>query len=75
MTKANRLLGQFELSGIPPSPRGVPQIEVFFDVDANGILSVGASDKASGTKHSLYLSLERSSDRSNERAIDRERER
>merc|ERR1739845_296453 len=43
MTKSNRLLGQFELSGIPPAPRGVPKIEVEFDVDANGILSISAS--------------------------------
>ena len=45
MTKSNRLLGQFELGNIPPAPRGVPQIEVSFDVDANGILSISASDK------------------------------
>ncbi|KAL7529413.1 hypothetical protein ACHAXR_002946, partial [Thalassiosira sp. AJA248-18] len=48
MTKSNRLLGQFELSNIPPAPRGVPQIEVSFDVDANGILSINASDKGTG---------------------------
>src|SRR6056300_1066683 len=48
MTKSNRLLGQFELSGIPPAPRGVPQIEVSFDVDANGILSISAHDKGTG---------------------------
>merc|ERR1712183_162028 len=42
LTKSNRLLGQFELSGIAPAPRGIPQIEVSFDVDANGILSVSA---------------------------------
>ena len=41
MTRDNRKLGKFELSGIPPAPRGVPQIEVSFDVDANGILQVG----------------------------------
>ena len=41
MTKDNRVLGQFQLDGLPPSPRGVPQIEVAFDVDANGILQVG----------------------------------
>ena len=43
MTKDNRVLGQFQLDGLPPSPRGVPQIEVAFDVDANGILQVGTS--------------------------------
>jgi len=48
MTRDNNMLGKFELSGIPPSPRGVPQIEVTFDVDANGIMSVSASDKSSG---------------------------
>jgi molecular chaperone DnaK len=46
--KDNRLLGQFDLTGIPPAPRGVPQIEVTFDIDANGILNVTAKDKATG---------------------------
>lgn len=45
LTKDNNLLGKFELSGIPPSPRGVPQIEVSFEIDANGIMKVGAADK------------------------------
>jgi len=45
MTKDNHLLGKFELMGIPPAPRGVPQIDVTFDLDANGILSVSAQDK------------------------------
>ena len=45
LTKDNNLLGKFELSGIPPSPRGVPQIEVTFEIDANGIMKVSASDK------------------------------
>lgn len=45
LTKDNNLLGTFELSGIPPAPRGVPQIEVTFDVDPNGILTVKAADK------------------------------
>ena len=44
-TKNNNLLGKFELSGIPPAPRGVPQIEVTFEVDANGIMKVSAADK------------------------------
>lgn len=42
MTEDNNLLGQFELTGIPPAPRGVPQVEVTFDIDANGILNVSA---------------------------------
>lgn len=46
MTKDNNLLGKFELSGIPPAPRGVPQVEVTFDIDANGILNVSAEDKS-----------------------------
>jgi heat shock protein 5 len=45
LTKDNNLLGKFELSGIPPASRGVPQVEVTFHVDANGILTVGAVDK------------------------------
>ncbi len=48
-TKDNNLLGKFELSGIPPAPRGVPQINVIFDIDANGILNVSAEDKTTGT--------------------------
>merc|ERR1711976_219082 len=59
MTKSNRLLGQFELSGIPPAPRGVPKIEVAFDVDANGILSISASDQASGASKSITITSEK----------------
>jgi len=59
MTKSNRLLGNFELSGIPPAPRGVPQIEVAFDVDANGILSVGASDKGTGKVQTITITSEK----------------
>jgi heat shock protein 5 len=59
MTKSNRLLGQFELSGIPPAPRGVPQIEVSFDVDANGILSISAHDKGTGKLESLTITSEK----------------
>lgn len=59
MTKVNRLLGQFELSGIPPAPRGVPKIEVSFDVDANGILSISASDQASGASKSITITSEK----------------
>jgi len=48
MTKDNNLLGKFNLEGIPPAPRGVPQIEVSFDIDANGIMNVSAVDKGTG---------------------------
>jgi len=54
-TKDCNLLGKFELSGIPPAPRGVPQIEVSFDVDANGILNVNAADKASGKSNKITI--------------------
>ena len=50
-TKDNNLLGKFELSGIPPAPRGVPQINVIFDIDANGVLNVSAEDKTAGILH------------------------
>lgn len=59
MTKSNRLLGQFEMAGIPPAPRGVPQIEVSFDVDANGILSISAQDKGTGKVESLTITSEK----------------
>ncbi len=59
MTKDNNLLGQFELGGIPPAPRGVPQIEVSLDLDANGILNVSAVDKASGNKNSITITNDR----------------
>jgi heat shock protein 1/8 len=52
-TKDNNLLGKFELSGIPPAPRGVPQIEVTFDIDANGILNVSAADKTTGKSNKV----------------------
>merc|ERR1711876_43984 len=55
MTKDNNLLGKFELSGIPPAPRGVPQIEVTFDVDANGILNVSAQDKSTGKENKITI--------------------
>ncbi|EAL71922.1 heat shock protein [Dictyostelium discoideum AX4] len=55
MTKDNNLLGKFELSGIPPAPRGVPQVEVTFDVDANGILNVSAEDKSTGNKQKITI--------------------
>jgi len=55
MTKDNHLLGQFELSGIPPAPRGVPQIDVTFEIDVNGILHVSAEDKGTGNKQSITI--------------------
>lgn len=55
MTKDNNLLGKFELTGIPPAPRGVPQIEVTFDIDANGILNVSAADKSTGKENKITI--------------------
>merc|ERR1711881_564301 len=55
MTKDNNLLGKFNLEGIPPAPRGTPQIEVAFDIDANGILNVSAMDKASGKNEKITI--------------------
>jgi molecular chaperone DnaK len=55
MAADNKLLGQFDLVGIPPAPRGVPQIEVTFDIDANGIVNVSATDKATGKAQSIRI--------------------
>ena len=55
MAAGNKLLGEFNLEGIPPSPRGLPQIEVAFDIDANGILHVGAKDKATGKENKITI--------------------
>ncbi|XP_041370984.1 heat shock protein 70 A1-like [Gigantopelta aegis] len=55
MTKDNNLLGRFELNGIPPAPRGVPQIDVTFDIDANGIMSVSAQDKSTGKSSKITI--------------------
>jgi chaperone protein DnaK len=55
MTKDNHQLGKFDLTGIPPAPRGVPQIEVTFEIDANGILQVGAEDKGTGNKEKITI--------------------
>merc|ERR1712126_706038 len=55
MTKDNNLLGKFHLDGIPPAPRGVPQIEVTFDIDANGILNVSAQDKSTGKSNQITI--------------------
>jgi heat shock protein 1/8 len=54
-TKDNNLLGKFELTGIPPAPRGVPQIEVTFDIDANGILNVSAVEKGTGKTNKITI--------------------
>jgi L1 cell adhesion molecule like protein len=54
-TKDNNLLGKFELTGIPPAPRGVPQIEVTFDVDANGIMNVSAVEKGTGKSNKIVI--------------------
>jgi len=55
MARDNRKLGEFNLDGIPPAPRGVPQVEVTFDIDANGILQVSAKDKATGKSHNIRI--------------------
>ena len=55
MASANKSLGRFDLADIPPAPRGVPQIEVTFDIDANGILHVSAKDKATGKEQSIVI--------------------
>src|ERR1700722_17539496 len=55
MAADNKLLGQFDLVGIPPAPRGVPQIEVTFDIDANGIVNVSAKDKSSGKQQTIRI--------------------
>jgi heat shock protein 5 len=59
MTKDNHQLGKFELTGIPPAPRGVPQIEVTFEIDANGILQVAAEDKGSGKSEKITITAEK----------------
>ena len=55
MASDNKLLGEFELMGIPPAPRGMPQIEVTFDIDANGIVTVSAKDKATGKEQQITI--------------------
>mmetsp|Transcript_3791 Transcript_3791/g.5870 ORF Transcript_3791/g.5870 Transcript_3791/m.5870 type:complete len:194 (-) Transcript_3791:149-730(-) len=59
MTKDNHALGKFELTGIPPAPRGVPQIEVTFSVDANSILQVAAEDKATGKSEKITITADK----------------
>ena len=55
MAADNKLLGQFDLVGIPAAPRGVPQIEVIFDIDANGIVNVSAKDKGTGKEQNIRI--------------------
>lgn len=59
MTKDNHALGKFDLGSIPPAPRGTPQIEVTFEVDANGILNVAAEDKGTGKKEKITITAEK----------------
>merc|ERR1712000_340685 len=59
MTKDNNILGKFQLEGIPPMPRGVPQIDVTFDIDANGILNVSAAEKGSGKSQHITITNEK----------------
>merc|ERR1719357_767144 len=69
MTRDNHLLGKFDLTGIPPAPRGVPQIEVTFDIDANGILNVSASDKSTGKVNKITITNDK--DRLSKEEIER----
>merc|ERR1711968_343529 len=69
MTKDNHLLGKFDLSGIPPAPRGQPQIEVTFEIDSNGILNVGAEDKGTGKAEKITITNDKG--RLNQDEIDR----
>merc|ERR1712178_146144 len=59
MTKDNHMLGKFELTNIPPAPRGVPQIEVSFEIDANGILQVSAADKGTGKSEKITITADK----------------
>src|SRR5438046_1052643 len=56
MARDNRTLGRFQLVGLPPAPRGLPQVEVTFDIDANGIVNVAATDKATGKEQKITIS-------------------
>lgn len=70
MTKDNNLLGKFELIGIPPAPRGVPQIEVTFDIDANGIMNVSAVDKSTGKENKITITNDKGIIKSNPCILD-----
>merc|ERR1711916_348022 len=69
MTKDNNKLGAFDLTGIPPAPRGVPQIEVAFEIDANGIMNITAKDKSNG--NTKNMAIEKSARNLNEADIER----
>lgn len=69
MTRDNNLLGTFDLSGIPPAPRGVPKIQVTFDLDANGILNVSAKDESTG--HSRHITIRNDKGRLSKAEIER----
>lgn len=69
MTKDNNLLGKFELTGIPPAPRGVPQIEVTFDIDANGIMNVSAVDKSTGKENKITITNDKGNVKKNVTAV------
>ena len=69
MTKDNNLLGRFNLDGIPPAPRGVPQIEVSFEIDANGIMNVTATDK--GTSKNAHITITNNKGRLSKEQIER----
>jgi len=59
MTRDNNILGKFSLDGIPPMPRGQPQIDVTFDIDANGILNVSAIEKSTGKENKITITISR----------------
>lgn len=69
MTKDNNLLGKLELTGIPPAPRGVPQIEVTFDIDANGIMNVSAVDKSTGKENKITITNDKGNLKKNINAV------
>ena len=70
MTKDNHLLGKFDLTGIPPAPRGTPQIEVIFDVKVNGILNVSAVEKGSGRQEKITITNDKARLSKEERLIE-----
>jgi molecular chaperone DnaK len=69
MAKDNRTLGRFQLTGMPRRPRGVPQIEVTFDIDANGILNVSAKDKGTGKEQSIEIKVSTGPERGRDRPM------